>query len=88
MADVVLKLPVREGEEALAFGAFLGRFIARYENSALDRAADNDAPYLMMHSDPRAGIDLKVLTFQENSVAQAFRSGWAAARHLSSPRPN
>lgn len=89
MGDVVLKLPVREGEEALAFGAFLNRFIASYEKSAMDWAADNDAPYLMVHSDPQVDIDLKVLTFQENSTAQAFRSGWdAAARGLGAPRPN
>lgn len=88
MGDVVLKLPVREGEEALAFGAFLNRFIASYEKSAMDWA-DNDAPYLMVHSDPQADIDLKVLTFQESSAAQAFRSGWdAATRRLAAPRPN
>ena len=37
----------------------------------------NDAPYMMVRSDPLDGQELKVLTFQETSVASAFSSGWA-----------
>lgn len=89
MGDVVLKLPVREGAEAVAFGAYLNRFMAACAAKATDWGRDSDAPYLMVHSDPRADIDHKMLTFQENSAAEAFRSGWdAAARDLLAPRAN
>jgi hypothetical protein len=43
-------------------------------------AKSSDAPYLIMHSDPYDGHEVKRLIFQENSVASAFSSGWANAR--------
>ncbi len=80
MADVIIKLPVKDGAEAALFGEFLNRFMESRTGDAEVWAADNDAPYLMVHSDPQSDLDLKVLTFQEARVAQAFSSGWAVAR--------
>ena len=77
MTDVVLTLPVKAGEEALLFGRFLNRFMESRSFEAEQMAADSDAPYMMMRSDPLDGQELKVLTFQEKSVASAFSSGWA-----------
>jgi len=85
--DVVLKLPVRDGEEERLFGAFLNRFIESCSDVATHWAAANDEPYLMVRSDPQADLDLKVLIFQENSVAQAFRSGWDAVTGTRAPNP-
>jgi len=44
------------------------------------QAADSDAPYLMVRSDPMADLEMKVLIFQERSAATAFSEGWARAR--------
>ena len=76
MGDVVLKLPVRGDQEAQLFGAFLNRFLESCAEVATRWAISHDEPYLMVRTDPQPGLDLKVLIFQENSVAQAFRSGW------------
>lgn len=78
MGDVVLKLPVRNAEEAQRFGAFLNSFMESCSDMATRWAAVNDEPYLMVRTDPQPDLDLKVLIFQENSVAQAFRLGWDA----------
>ncbi len=76
MSDVVLKVPVRDDQESALFGNYLGRFIQSRAADA-ERFADNDAPYLMVHSDPAPGVDLKVVTFQEAGAARAFSSGWS-----------
>ena len=80
MTDVVLTLPVKVGEEALLFGRFLNRFMESRSCEAEQMAADSDAPYMMVRSDPLDGQELKVLTFQETSVASAFSTGWAKLR--------
>ena len=72
MGDVVIKLPVRAGEEAELFGAYLDRFMESRSDEAERLAPDSDAPYLMVHSDPLAEVEVKVLTFQVRSVAQEF----------------
>lgn len=77
MTDVVLTLPVKVGEEAQLFGRFLNRFMESRSFEAEQMAADSDAPYVMVRSDPLDGQELKVLTFQETSVASAFSAGWA-----------
>ena len=76
MADVVVKLPVRAGEEAVRFGDYLIHFL---EHCAQDIGllGHDDAPVLMLHTDPQADLDLKVLTFQEGRTAHAFSHGWA-----------
>ena len=76
MSDVVLTLPVKSGEETLLFGKFLSRFMETRSTEAERMAAFSDAPYMMVRSDPMDGEDLKVLTFQEKSVASAFSMGW------------
>lgn len=78
MGDVVIRLPVRDGQEAALFGDYLNRFLQACPDQA-GYSADNDAPYLMVHSDPQSQGDLKILTFQQGSAALAFRSGWDAA---------
>ncbi|MHB8284513.1 MAG: hypothetical protein ACYDD1_07530 [Caulobacteraceae bacterium] len=80
MADVVVTLPVREGDEAQLFGKYLNRFMESRSFEAEQMAESSDAPYLMMHSDPYDGHEVKRLIFQENSVASDFSSGWANAR--------
>jgi hypothetical protein len=80
MADVVVTLPVREGDEAQLFGKYLNRFMESRSSEAEQMAASSDAPYLMMHSDPYDGHEVKRLIFQENSVASDFSTGWASAR--------
>jgi len=81
MADVVLKLPIREGEEAQLFGSYLNRFMESRSSEAERMAPFSDAPYLMIRSDPGLTEDMKVLIFQERSAASAFSSGWAKARN-------
>ena len=77
MTDVVVTLPVKTGEESIMFGRFLNRFMESRSSEAERMAADSDAPYMMVRSDPLDGQELKVLTFQEKSVASAFSAGWA-----------
>ena len=79
MADVVVKLPVRPGEEAELFGSFLTSFMEDYGPRAELWAVNSDAPYLMVRSDPQPDVDLKVLTFQERWAAHTFTQGWAQA---------
>ena len=80
MADVVVTLPVRIGEEAQLFGRYLNGFMESRSFEAESMASFSDAPYLMMRSDPGEVEEIKVLTFQERSVASDFSSGWANAR--------
>jgi len=80
MADVVLKLPIRGGEEAQLFGNFLNRFMESRSFEAERMAETSDAPYLMVRSDPGLAEDVKVVIFQERSAASAFSSGCAKAR--------
>jgi hypothetical protein len=80
MSDVVVKLPVRDGEEAQLFGDYLSRFLASQGQEAELWAANSDAPYVMIHSDPLTDVEMKVITFQERRAAVAFSRGWAEAR--------
>lgn len=75
MTDVVIELPVQRGEEAQLFGAYLAEFMESLTRE-VDRLMDGDAPFLMMRSDPLQDVEVKVLTFQHMSAAQAFSSGW------------
>jgi hypothetical protein len=79
MTDVVIKLPVKDGREAELFGDFLNRFIENSSSDAAVQAADSDAPYLMVRSDPQPNLEMKVLIFQQSSAAVAFSDGWAEA---------
>lgn len=80
MTDVVIKFPVKDGEEAELFGDYLNRFIQASSSMAEQQAANSEAPYLMLRSDPMPDLEMKVLTFQETSAAAAFSVGWAKAR--------
>ena len=80
MSDVVIQLPVRTGEEAQLFGAYLAEFMESCSDEAERCAADSDAPFVMIRSDPLQDVEVKVLTFQLRSAAQAFCSGWDEAR--------
>jgi hypothetical protein len=77
MSDVVIKLPVRDGAEAQLFGDYLSRFLASQGQEAELWAANSDAPYVMIHSDPLADVEMKVITFQERRAAADFSRGWA-----------
>ncbi len=79
MSDVVVRLPVRDGDEAQLFGDYLSRFLATEGPEAELWAANSDAPYVMIHSDPLADVEMKVITFQERHTAAAFSQGWAEA---------
>ena len=76
MTDVVLTVPVQVGEESQRFGHYLNQFMESRSFEAERMAMSSDAPYMMVRSDPLDGQELKVLTFQETSVASAFSSGW------------
>jgi hypothetical protein len=80
MSDVVVRLPVRDGEEAQLFGSYLSRFLQSRDQEAELWAANSDAPYVMVHSDPLTDLEMKVVTFQERRAAAAFSEGWAEAR--------
>jgi hypothetical protein len=80
MGDVVVRLPVRGSEEAQLFGDYLSEFLESTGPEAELWAANSDAPYLMIHSDPLAEVEMKVITFQERRAAQAFSLGWDQAR--------
>lgn len=80
MSDVVVKLPLRNLEEAQLFGVYLSRFLQSCDRAAERWAANSDAPYVMVHSDPLADIEMKVVTFQERQAAADFYQGWAQAR--------
>jgi hypothetical protein len=80
MSDVIVKLPLRTGEEAQLFGSFLSKFLEGCYQAADLWAANSDAPYIMIHSDPLTDMEMKVVTFQERRVARAFSQGWAQAR--------
>ena len=80
MTDVVVTLPVQEGEESQRFGRYLNGFVESRSFEAERMASSSDAPYLMMRSDPGVGHEVKVLIFQETRVASEFSSGWASAR--------
>ncbi len=79
MGDIVVKLPVHDGEEAQLFGDFLNQFILSCGVKAERHAVNSDAPYLMVRSDPQPHLDMKVLIFQEPRAAQDFSRGWAEA---------
>ncbi len=79
MTDVVIKLPVSDGAEAALFGDYLNRFIQDSSSLAVIEAADSDAPYLMVRSDPMPDSEMKVLIFQDSSAAAAFSDGWTKA---------
>jgi hypothetical protein len=79
VTDVVIEFPVQRGEEAQLFGAYLAEFMESLTRE-VDRLMDGDAPFLMMRSDPLLEVEVKVLTFQHVSAAQAFSSGWAQAK--------
>ena len=78
MTDIVLKLAVAAGEEDQLFGRYLNRFMEDCSGEADRTAANSDAPYMMIRSDPSE--DAKILIFQERTAASAFSSGWAKAR--------
>lgn len=80
MADVVLKLPIQPGEEAHQFGKYLSEFMERSQEWAERRAAEADAPFMIIRGDPAAGAEAKVLIFQENRMARAFSWGWERRR--------
>ena len=80
MGDVVVKLPLHDGEEVQLFGDYLSRFLQSCDSDAELWAANSDAPYVMIHSDPLADVEMKVITFQQGRAAAAFSQGWAEAR--------
>jgi hypothetical protein len=87
MTDVVVKVPVREGEEARLFGHFLSSFVQSSADEADRWGAANDAPYLMVRSEPQPGLELKVLIFQQRGAALAFSRGWDNLRMGRSAEP-
>ena len=86
MSVVVVEFPVRPGEEAQLFVAYLSQFMQSCSGEAEQCADESDAPFLMIRSDPLQDVDVKVLTFQQRSAAKAFCSGWAQAKTRRRPR--
>jgi hypothetical protein len=80
MVDVVIRLPIKSDQEANLFSTYLNRFMQRRSAVVDDLPEAIDAPYLIVHTDPRLDRELKVLTFQNLGAARAFSSGWERAR--------
>ena len=80
MSDVIVRFPVHPGREAQLFGTYLSQFMARLARTSELWDGDSDAPCVMVRSDPLAEFELKELTFQQDSDARDFSSGWAQAR--------
>jgi len=80
MSDVVLRLAIEPGEEAHQFSIYLSEFMERTLSWAERRAAEADAPFMMIRADPASGQEAKVLIFQENRLARAFSWGWERRR--------
>jgi hypothetical protein len=81
MTDIVLTVPVADGEEDRLFGRFLDRFIEMAATGLMGDAPDDasDAPLLMVRSDPRPGGAVKQVIFQEPAAADAISRGWHRA---------
>ena len=81
MTDIVLTVPVCDGEEDRLFGRFLDRFVeaASAALAAGDGDGGADAPLVMVRSDPRPGGAIKQVIFQEPGAADAFSQGWSRA---------
>lgn len=80
MTDVVLKLPIQPGEEAREFGLYLAEFMEQRSPWAEQRAAEADAPFMMIRGDPASGEEAKVVIFQEDRIASSFSAGWERRR--------
>ena len=80
MADIVIRLPIKSDQEANLFSSYLNRFMQRRSAVVDDLPEAIDAPYLIVHTDPRLDRELKVLTFQNLGAARAFSTGWERAR--------
>jgi len=78
MADVIVTVPVTSGEEDRLFGRYLDSFIERCAQE-FARACE-DAPFLMVRSDPSLSGAVKVVIFQEQDAASDFSQGWTQAR--------
>jgi hypothetical protein len=78
VSDIVIELPVTAGPEADLFGQYFQRFV----DKAFIRAAtsDEEAPMLMLRSDPLQDREVKVVIFQERDMADAFTQGWSLVR--------
>ncbi len=79
VSDVIVRFPVHPGQEAQLFGTYLSQFMERLARKA-ELWAGDDAPCLMVRTDPLQDFELKVLTFQKAGAAKAFTNGWARAR--------
>lgn len=78
MSDIVVELAVASGTESDLFGQYFQRFVDRAFIQAM--TSDEDAPMLMLRSDPLRDREVKVVIFQEPAAADAFRTGWALVR--------
>ncbi len=78
MSDVVLTFPVVSGEEDRLFDNFFNRFTEDRAATAISHA--EEAPFLMLRSDPSQDGAVKVVIFQEQDLARAFSQGWTQLR--------
>lgn len=78
MSDIVIELPVTTGPEADLFGQYFQRFV---DKAFIEAAtSDEEAPLLMLRSDPLQDREVKVVIFQQRDMADAFARGWALVR--------
>jgi hypothetical protein len=82
MSDIVIELPVAAGPEADLFGQYFQRFVDKAFIEAV--TSDEEAPMLMLRSDPLQDREVKVVIFQEPRMADAFAKGWALVRNPTS----
>jgi hypothetical protein len=79
MSDIVIKLPIESDRQANLFSSYLNSFMHLRRDVMDDLPEDEDAPYLIVHSDRCGDCEIKVLTFQNPGAARAFSAGWRRA---------
>lgn len=82
MTDVVLTLPIQEGDEARLFGTYLQDYMQALATDSRLMSPGSEAPFLMVHSNPSTIGEVKVITFQETHLASEFSIGWDRARSV------
>ena len=79
MPDKRVRDQVRAGRWQRLHRGVYATFTGKLDREAELWAANSDAPYVIIHSDPLTDVEMKVITFQERRAAAAFSRGWAEA---------
>jgi len=72
--DVLVVVPVRNGEEDELFGETVNQFVEQNQDNA------EDAPFMMVKSEYRSGELFKTVIFEDSRPASQFQSLWRRQR--------